>query len=122
MDVFKICGGKALKGTVEVSGSKNAALPMFAAALLTSEEVIIRNVPDISDLRYMATIIESMGAEVVRDDPHTFRIRAKVVCTKAPYDMVRKMRASVCLMGPLVGRCGVAQVAMPEARDWPTAD
>lgn len=113
MDVFKIEGGVPLRGTVKVSGSKNAALPMFAATLLTDEPVTLTNVPALSDLKFMAQILEHMGATVEYPAHETIRVTAKKVLTRAPYEMVRKMRASVCLMGPLIGRMGECEVSMP---------
>ncbi|QYY35947.1 UDP-N-acetylglucosamine 1-carboxyvinyltransferase [Ruficoccus sp. ZRK36] len=113
MDVVRIRGGQRLAGTVEIGGAKNACLPIFAACLLTAEPVTIRNVPDLSDLRFMAEILERLGATVERLDPHTWRITAAQVATRAPYDLVRKMRASVCLMGPMVARMKRAEVSLP---------
>ncbi|MDP0496459.1 MAG: UDP-N-acetylglucosamine 1-carboxyvinyltransferase [Verrucomicrobiota bacterium JB024] len=113
MDVVRIRGGQRLAGTVEIGGAKNACLPIFAACLLTAEPVTIRNVPDLSDLRFMAEILERLGATVERLDAHTWRITAAQVATRAPYDLVRKMRASVCLMGPMVARMKRAEVSLP---------
>jgi len=113
MDVFRIRGGKPLEGEVVIGGAKNACLPIFAATLLTEEAVTIENVPDLSDLRFMAQILEHMGAEVQRLDAHTWRIQARAVDHRAPYELVRKMRASVCLLGPLVGRLRQAEVSLP---------
>ncbi|MBC2594154.1 UDP-N-acetylglucosamine 1-carboxyvinyltransferase [Ruficoccus amylovorans] len=113
MDVVRIRGGRRLAGTVEIGGAKNACLPIFSACLLTAEPVTIRNVPDLSDVRFMADILERLGATVERLDPHTWRITAAQVATRAPYDLVRKMRASVCLMGPMVARMKRAEVSLP---------
>ena len=113
MDVIRITGGSPLEGRVEASGAKNSVLPIFAACLLTDEECVVRNVPDLSDVRHMARILEHVGAEVRPDGPGTWRIRAEAVRPEAPYDLVRKMRASICLLGALVGRCGRARVSMP---------
>ena len=114
MDVFKIIGGTPLKGTVKVSGSKNAALPMFAATLLTGDTVTLTNVPNLSDLRFMAQILEHLGATVEYfPEQETIKVTAKNVITKAPYDMVRKMRASTYCMGALLGRAGHCEVSMP---------
>lgn len=116
MDVVRIVGGNPLIGEIQVSGAKNACLPMFAAALLTEEAVTIENVPDLSDVRFMADIVEAMGAEVQRptpDKPHTYVITAKQIGHRAPYDLVRKMRASVCLLGPMVARLKRAEVSLP---------
>jgi len=113
MDVVRITGGRPLRGEVTVSGAKNACLPIFAATLLTDETCVIENVPDLSDLRFMAQIIENLGAEVDRPDPNTWRITAKKINHRAPYDLVRRMRASVCLLGPMVARLKRAEVSLP---------
>jgi UDP-N-acetylglucosamine 1-carboxyvinyltransferase len=113
MDVLRIRGGKTLRGELQVSGAKNAALPLFAATLLTSEPCILQNVPDLSDIRFMAEILESLGATVERIDAHTWKIQAATVHHTAPYELVRKMRASICLIGPLLGRTRQAIVSMP---------
>jgi len=113
MDVIRIRGGNPLKGTVNISGAKNACLPIFAACLLTDEPVIIENVPDLSDLRFMASILEHLGASVERDGSSVWKIHAKQIHARAPYELVRKMRASVCLMGPLIGRMKQCNVALP---------
>ncbi len=113
MDVLRIRGGRRLQGEVEVSGAKNAALPIFAATLLTPEPCTIRNVPDLSDIRFMADLLERLGAKIERVDPHTWRVTAGSISHRAPYDLVRKMRASVCLMGPLLGRLKRSSVSLP---------
>jgi UDP-N-acetylglucosamine 1-carboxyvinyltransferase len=113
MDVVRIQGGRPLRGEVVISGAKNACLPIFAATLLTEETVTIENVPDLSDVRFMGEILGYLGAEVERPDPHTWKITAKKIVPKAPYELVRKMRASVTLLGPLVGRLRRAEVSLP---------
>ncbi|MDP0501733.1 MAG: UDP-N-acetylglucosamine 1-carboxyvinyltransferase [Verrucomicrobiota bacterium JB022] len=113
MDVIRIEGGRPIQGTVTMSGAKNAALPIFAATLLTEETCVIEQVPDLSDVRYMGEILRYLGAEVERPDPHTWKITARNVSPIAPYELVRKMRASVTLLGPLVGRLRYARVSLP---------
>ncbi len=113
MEVLKIRGGNPLRGSITVSGAKNAALPIFAATLLTDEECIIENVPDLSDVRYMAEILQCLGAHVAREGVHGWVFKAENLVSRAPYELVRKMRASVCLMGPLVGRLRQADVSLP---------
>lgn len=113
MDVFRIRGGQTLRGTVPINGAKNAALPIFAATLLTGETCTITNVPDLSDVRFMGEILGELGAEIERPDAHTWKITAKNISSVAPYELVRKMRASVCLLGPLVGRMRKARVSLP---------
>ena len=113
MDVFKIIGGQQLSGTVRANGSKNSALPLFAASLLTEDESIIENVPNLSDIQFMAEIIAGLGADVEKLDSNTWRINPKEIVHFAPYDLVRKMRASICLLGPLAARLGRAEIPMP---------
>ena len=107
-----IHGGRALQGDVHISGSKNSALPILAAALLTRERCVIERVPDLSDIHYMLTILSSLGCEVERASG-TVQVRAENIKTEAPYDIVRKMRASVCILGPLLGRKHAATVSLP---------
>ena len=113
MEVFRIRGGETLEGTVKTSGSKNAALPLFAAALLSPEESVLENVPDLSDIRFMAEILTELGAEIERLDQTTWKIKPKSIVHYAPYELVRKMRASVCLLGPLTARLRRAEIPMP---------
>lgn len=112
MDKILVHGGKTLSGSVKISGSKNSALPILAAALLTKEPVIIHHVPDLSDIHYMLQILASLGAEVERASG-TVTIKAEKIKSIAPYDIVRKMRASVCVLGPLLGREKEATVSLP---------
>ncbi|NDV63516.1 UDP-N-acetylglucosamine 1-carboxyvinyltransferase [Puniceicoccales bacterium CK1056] len=113
MDVFQIEGGHTLNGSVSVGGAKNAALPIFAATLLTGETCRIEAVPDLTDIRFMAKILRYLGARVDQTGPHSWEIEAKEVHHRAPYELVRQMRASVCLLGPLVGRLRRAEVSLP---------
>lgn len=113
MEILKIHGGNILHGDISVSGSKNAALPQFAAALLTSEETILENVPDLSDIRFMGEILDHLGANIERLDKNTWRIIPTNLHHNAPYELVRKMRASICLLGPLVARLKKAKIPMP---------
>lgn len=113
MDLFRIEGGRKLRGSVCVGGAKNAALPIFAATLLTRETCRISNVPDLSDVRFMARMLEHLGARVERVDAHTYEIEAREIDHRAPYELVRRMRASVCLLGPLVGRLRKAEISLP---------
>jgi UDP-N-acetylglucosamine 1-carboxyvinyltransferase len=112
MESFLIKGGAPLHGEVAVSGSKNAALPIMAAALLTDELCVIRGVPDLSDTRFMARILESLGAET-KFEGNTLTVRARKVRGYADYELVRKMRGSICIMGPLLGRLKQARVSLP---------
>jgi len=113
MDVFRVRGTGPLHGSVAVGGAKNAALPIFAATLLTEEPCTIHNVPDLSDVRFMVDILRHLGAEVTEAGEGSWKIRAASVDSTAPYALVRKMRASVCLLGPLVGRLRRAEVSIP---------
>lgn len=113
MDVVRITGGQPLSGQVSVSGAKNASLPLFAATLLTDQTCTLENVPDLSDVRFMGEILAHLGATVERPDRNTWVITARTVNARAPYDLVRRMRASVCLLGPLVGRLRKAHVSIP---------
>ena len=112
MDKLLVHGNSTLSGSVNISGSKNASLPILAAALLTDQPVIIRRVPDVSDTNYMLQILRALGADVERSSG-TVRIEAKSIISDAPYDLVRRMRASICVMGPLLARLGKATVSLP---------
>ncbi|HEV2288709.1 MAG TPA: UDP-N-acetylglucosamine 1-carboxyvinyltransferase [Candidatus Acidoferrales bacterium] len=116
MDRFKIEGGKRLEGTVRISGAKNAALPIMAAALLTSEKVHLDNVPRVRDIITMAKLLAHMKAHVVAQDlpPSAMTIQTEEIShTEAPYELVKTMRASVLTLGPLVARFGYARVSLP---------
>lgn len=113
MDVIRIRGGIGLKGDIQISGAKNAALPIFAATLLTEEECIIENVPDLSDIRFMAGILRYLGGSAQQIEPGRWCLTAQSLTSKAPYELVRKMRASICLLGPLVARLRRAEVSLP---------
>jgi UDP-N-acetylglucosamine 1-carboxyvinyltransferase len=112
MDKILIHGGRPLSGSIKISGSKNSALPIVAATLLTREPCILHRVPDLSDLHYMLQILTHLGAQVERASG-TVTVTAEKVESVAPYDVVRKMRASVCVIGPLLGRCKEATVSLP---------
>ena len=112
MDKILVHGGRSLSGTVTISGSKNSALPILAATLLTKEECVIHHVPDLSDVHFMLQILDHLGAQVERASG-TVTVKAEKVTTEAPYEVVRKMRASVCVLGPLLGREREATVSLP---------
>jgi UDP-N-acetylglucosamine 1-carboxyvinyltransferase len=112
MDKILIHGARPLSGSIKISGSKNSALPILAATLLTREQCILRRVPDLSDTHYMLQILTYLGADVERASG-TVCVTADKVNSVAPYDVVRRMRASVCVIGPLLGRCKEATVSMP---------
>ena len=112
MDKIVIHGGRPLSGTIKISGSKNSALPILAATLLTREPCTLHRVPDLSDTHYMLQILMHLGAQVERASG-TVTVTADTIESIAPYDVVRKMRASVCVIGPLLGRCKEATVSLP---------
>src|SRR3989441_5950518 len=112
MDKILIHGGHPLSGSIKVSGSKNSSLPSLAATLLTREPCIVHRVPDLSDTHYMLQILTHLGAQVERASG-TVSVISENVESVAPYDVVRKMRASVCVLGPLLGRCKEATVSLP---------
>ena len=112
MEILRIKGGLPISGEVQVSGSKNAALPQFAAALLSDQETILENVPDLSDVRFMGEILAHLGADVSRDGPNTWKIRPANIQPDAPYELVRKMRASILSTWPL-GRPSKAGKSTP---------
>jgi UDP-N-acetylglucosamine 1-carboxyvinyltransferase len=112
MDSLLIKGGVPLHGEVTISGSKNAVLPIMAATLLTGEPCVIRRVPNLSDVKFMGQILTSLGAQVAFEGG-TLRVHAKKIKGVGDYDLIRKMRGSVCIMGPLLGRLREATVSLP---------
>jgi len=112
MDKIIVHGGHPLAGTVKISGSKNSALPILAATLLTKDPCVIQRVPDLSDVHYMLQILAHLGADVERASG-TVTVKAEQVNSVAPYEIVRKMRASICVLGPLLGREKEATVSLP---------
>ncbi|MDQ6809806.1 MAG: UDP-N-acetylglucosamine 1-carboxyvinyltransferase, partial [Verrucomicrobiota bacterium] len=112
MDKILVHGGHTLSGSIKISGSKNSALPIIAATLLTKEPCVLHRVPDLSDTNYMLQILMHLGAQVERASG-TVSVTAEKVDSVAPYDVVRRMRASVCVLGPLLGRCREATVSLP---------
>src|SRR5690242_15460489 len=120
MDRIRVRGGNPLRGEIQISGAKNAALPLMAAALLTDEPLRLANVPDLVDIATMASLLEQLGVVISVQETgspggaRTMGLQAtRIVDTTAPYDLVRKMRASVLVLGPLVARCGTAKVSLP---------
>jgi UDP-N-acetylglucosamine 1-carboxyvinyltransferase len=112
MDKILVHGGHTLSGNVKISGSKNSALPILAATLLTKDQCVIHHVPDLSDIHYMLQILSHLGAQVERASG-VVTVQAEKIITEAPYEIVRKMRASVCVLGPLLGREKEATVSLP---------
>src|SRR5215813_10431281 len=122
MDRIRIRGGNRLRGEIQISGAKNATLPLMAAALLTVEPLRLANVPDLVDIATMASLLGQLGMTIsvtelaagAASAAREMRLEAaRITDTTAPYDLVRKMRASVLVLGPLVARCGEAKVSLP---------
>ncbi|MGC1107742.1 MAG: UDP-N-acetylglucosamine 1-carboxyvinyltransferase [Candidatus Acidiferrales bacterium] len=116
MDKFNIQGGRPLEGIVRIGGAKNAALPIMAAALLTSEKVHLDNIPRVRDIITMAKLLAHMKAHVIAQDvpPSAMTIQTEEIShAEAPYELVKTMRASVLTLGPLVARFGYARVSLP---------
>lgn len=114
MDKFRITGGRALKGSVAISGAKNSALPCMAAALLSSETVTLHNLPYARDIITQRRLLEDLGATVLTPELRTHKISAAhIELFEAPYELVKTMRASVLALGPLLARFGKAKVSLP---------
>jgi len=114
MQVFQIEGGTPLDGEVVISGAKNAVLPLQAASLLATGEMTIRNVPRLKDVATLAKLIEGMGVTVTIDDNNHITTDTSTIKNQiAPYELVRTMRASILVLGPLVARYGYAEVSLP---------
>lgn len=122
MDKIRIRGGRSLQGKIEIGGAKNAALPLMSASLLTDKELVISNLPRLADINTMSSLLRHHGVIIDKVPPnertsavgYTLSFAApKVTDTTAPYDLVKQMRASVLVLGPLVAREGVARVSMP---------
>lgn len=115
MDRIRIIGGKPLSGIIPIGGAKNAALPLMAAGLLTEERLVLHNVPYLADIRTMSALLSQHGimVEPTGEDGRSLWLGGRITNTEAPYDIVRKMRASVLVLGPLLARTGEARVSMP---------
>ena len=114
MDKLRISGGRRLEGEVHISGAKNAALPIMCAALLTAKPLSLGNIPRLMDIATMAKLLAQMGVEVERSPSGNMSLRAeKIKEATAAYDLVKTMRASVLVLGPLLARCGHAKVSLP---------
>jgi UDP-N-acetylglucosamine 1-carboxyvinyltransferase len=111
---FRIAGGNRLRGTLRVAGSKNAALPIMAATLLCEGEVVLQDVPNIADIRSLCELLQKLGVESERRADGSLRIIVRDEMNfRAEYDIVRKMRASICVLGPLLAKRHNAQISMP---------
>jgi UDP-N-acetylglucosamine 1-carboxyvinyltransferase len=114
MDKLRIKGGNRLVGSVRISGAKNSALPAMAASLLTADEVILENLPFVNDAFTTRRLLRELGVAVEFQDDHTARLHVpKILSHEAPYDLVKTMRASVLVLGPLLARTGRARVSLP---------
>jgi len=113
MDKFVITGGTPLEGEIPTNGSKNAALPALAAALLTEEPVTLKRIPRVRDIRTMQRLLVDIGTQAEVDGQTVTLTTEKIVCPEAPYELVKTMRASSLVLGPLVARCGRARVSLP---------
>ncbi len=114
MQLFEIVGGNRLKGTIEISGAKNSALPIMAASILVDGETVLHNVPDLADVRQTLVLLSRLGVKAQRDETGALHLRVEdEMNAHAEYELVSKMRASVCVMGPLLAKRKRAQVAMP---------
>ena len=115
MDRIRIRGGRPLEGEIAISGAKNAALPLMAAGLLTEGRLVLENVPELADIHSMSALLSQLGimAERAGADGRELWLGGTITCTEAPYDIVRKMRASVLVLGPLLARTGEARVSLP---------
>jgi UDP-N-acetylglucosamine 1-carboxyvinyltransferase len=115
MDRIRICGGRPLSGEIKIGGAKNAALPLMAAGLLTDDRLILSNVPRLADVQTMGQLLEQHGVavEFAANDGRILSLGGAITNIEAPYDIVRKMRASVLVLGPLLARVGEARVSLP---------
>src|SRR5579875_2682720 len=115
LDRIRIRGGQPLSGEILIGGAKNAALPLMAAGLLTDRRVVLTNVPKLEDVATMALLLAQHGiaVEPIGTDGRTLALGGAITSTEAPFDIVRKMRASVLVLGPLLARVGEARVSLP---------
>ena len=114
MDKLKITGGARLSGQVRISGAKNSALPAMAASLLTADELVLENIPMVNDILTTRRLLKELGAEVEFEGRSTARLRSATIGShEAPYELVKTMRASVLVLGPLLARTGKARVSLP---------
>ena len=116
MDKIILTGGSKLSGKIDISGAKNAALPLMATTLLTNEKMFLENIPRLGDVGSMRELLEGVGVEIedLTKSPASLGLKCeKITNTEAPYDIVRKMRASILVLGPLIARSGKARVSLP---------
>ena len=114
MEMFRIAGGTRLAGSIRVEGSKNAALPILAASVAITGNVQLEQVPKLQDVTTMSTLLQGMGVSIAREHDNTIVMNTnEITSTIAPYELVRQMRAGICVLGPLLARFGTATVALP---------
>ena len=114
MKKLAINGGYTLNGNIEISGSKNAALPMMAASILSDKDIVLHGIPDLADVRTMITLLESMGIEINKSHKDSLKFNASGVDSRfASYELVKTMRASIMVLGPLLAKYGEAKVSLP---------
>ena len=113
MSKLTIKGGISLNGTIKVDGAKNATLPILAASLLASGESCIEDIPELEDVRVMCEVLKSLGVDVEYDGENAVIKAENISNIEAPYELVRKMRASFLVTGPLIARLGKARIALP---------
>jgi UDP-N-acetylglucosamine 1-carboxyvinyltransferase len=113
MDKLQITGGKRLNGDIRISGAKNAALPILCAGLLASSDLALSNVPRLHDVRTMLKLLEQTGLKVTQDDENVTLNGANITSLEAPYELVKTMRASILVLGPMLARFGEAKVSLP---------
>src|SRR5699024_4329321 len=113
MDKLRITGGNPLHGEITVSGAKNAALPILCASLLTAEPVTLHNVPGLRDIDTTLKLLSQMGVRVAREGESVTLQAAELTSLEAPYELVKTMRASILVLGPLLARFGEAKVSLP---------
>lgn len=113
MERLLVTGGARLSGSVRVAGAKNAALKLMAASLLAPGRSVLRNVPRILDCSLMAEVLERLGAGVSWEGGSVVVDATTISSVEAPYDLVRRMRASIVVLGPVLARCGRVQVSLP---------
>jgi len=116
MDKLQIVGGKRLNGEIPVSGAKNAALPILCAGLLTAGDVELTNVPRLHDVKTILKLLAQTGLKVTQDDENVTLNGANITSLEAPYELVKTMRASILVLGPLLARFGEAKVSLPGGR------
>jgi UDP-N-acetylglucosamine 1-carboxyvinyltransferase len=113
MERLLVTGGRRLTGSVRIGGAKNSALKLMAASLLAEGRTVLHNVPDISDCRTMVDVLQHLGADVHREGGSVVIDTSRARGLETPYELVRRMRASILVLGPLLARFGRARVAMP---------